>query len=186
MIDGIVRWPSKDSLDDVLEDARKVTWSTLSGAYGPSDGSDHYRDIPAMLSALARLDDTESNRWGDAYDDAFLAHVWHQYAIYPVTPVVAGFLIRIASLRSTTSIDAAKQIALGLQWLAESASIFRDRVDSLERSLGDRTCAAFIENRAAIQTWMRTMIESYARNIARFIPEIATDWTSDTSDATSA
>ena len=110
-----MRTPLEDSLSSVLLEAQEVQWGTLRGAYGLSDASDHYRDVPRMLSALAELDDLDSASWGDAYDDFFLSHVWHQYSIYPVTPVVSGFLIRIAALRSVTALEPAKQIASGLR-----------------------------------------------------------------------
>jgi hypothetical protein len=86
-----------------------------------------------MLLALAELDDMDSATWGDAYDDFFLAHVWHQFTIYPVTPVATGFLIRIASLRSLTAIDPATQLALGLRLIAEAAAIFRKHPESEKR-----------------------------------------------------
>ena len=121
-----MRTPLEDSLSSVLLEAQEVQWGTLRGAYGLSDASDHYRDVPRMLSALAELDDLDSASWGDAYDDFFLSHVWHQYSIYPVTPVVSGFLIRIAALRSVTALEPAKQIASRL-WFQRHVAVHRNR-----------------------------------------------------------
>jgi hypothetical protein len=125
-----------------------------------------------MLSALATLDDIDSADWGDAYDDCFLAHVWHQFTIYPVTPVATGFLIRIASLRSIDASIPAAQLALGLRLIAETAAIFRKRTESAERASGELTAATFVAHRDYVATWLRRPLEDHAYAIGRWIPEM--------------
>ena len=79
-----------------MRQVHDIEWGTLQGAYGPSDRANHYRDLPGMFLTFAKGDDVDSGSWGDAYDDALLAHVWHQYTIYPVTVKAIGPLIRLA------------------------------------------------------------------------------------------
>jgi len=167
-----MRAPHEDTLECVLHDAQDVQWATLRGAYGASDATDHYRDVPRMLMALANVDDTDSATWGDAYDDFFLAHVWHQFTIYPVTPVATGFLIRIASLRSPAAANPATQIAVGLRLVAETAATFRKNAEPATRDLGELTAAAFIAHRDYVTTWLSRLFEEHARAIGSCIPEM--------------
>ena len=125
-----------------------------------------------MLLALAKLDDTDSGAWGDAYDDCFLAHVWHQFTIYPVTPVATGFLIRIASCRSIAAGIPAAQLALGLRLIAEAAAMFRKRTESAERALGELTAATFVAHRDYVATWLHRSLEDHAYAIGSWIPEM--------------
>lgn len=169
------RTPSSDSLEAVLRDAHDVQWANLRGAYGPSDGKDHSRDVPGMLLALANVDDVNSGRWGDAYDDAFLAHVWHQYTIYPVTPLAIGFVARIASLRLNTAIEPAKQIAAGLRLVAESTAVHRRHAEASNRELGEACAKSFTAHCDYIRTWLETPLKEDALAIGSWIPEIGVE-----------
>jgi hypothetical protein len=170
--DDQIRTPSADSMEAVLRDVRNVQWATLQGAYGPSDARDHYRDVPGMFIALANVDDVDSGSWGDAYDDAFLAHVWHQYTIYPVTPIAIGFLTRIASLRLNAAMEPAKQIALGLRLVAESTAVYRSHAEAPKRELGEACAKSFITHGDCIRTWLGTPLKEDAFAIGGWIPEI--------------
>jgi len=167
--------PHEDTLQSVLNDAQDVQWAALHGAYGASDATDHYRDVPRMLLALATLDDMDSATWGDAYDDFFLSHLWHQFTIYPVTAVATGLLIRIASLRSPTAVEPATQIALGLRLVAETTAIFRKHTESAKRDLGELTAAIFIAHRDYAISWLSRPLEEHAYAIGRWIPEMSID-----------
>jgi hypothetical protein len=170
--DDQIRTPSADFLKAVLRDARDVQWATLQGAYGPSDARDYCQDVPGMLLTLANVDDIYSSGWGDAYDDAFLAHVWHQYTIYPVTPIAIGFIIRIATLRFNTAIEPAKQIALGLRLVAESTAVFRRYAEAPKRELGEACAKSFTAHGDYIRTWLGTPLNEDAFVIGGWIPEI--------------
>ena len=163
--------PHEDTLERVLNDTLSVQWATLRGAYGASDATD-YRDAAGMLRALATVEDTDSITWGHAYDDFLLAHVWHQYTIYPVTPVATGFLVRIVSLRALAALEPAIQIAIGLRLVAESASGFRKSADAAERDLGERTAAAFVAYRDYLTAWSSPPFEEHVRVISTWIPEM--------------
>lgn len=154
----------------LLLDAQAIDWATLPGAYGPSDASDHSRDIPGMLRILAMEDDVWSADWADAYDDAFLAHVWHQYTLYPVTPVALGFLIRIASLRAGTV--PGEQIGIGLQLIAESIAGLRLYGNPGDRKLGDATASIFSKYGSDIRGWLGGPLDQCAEQILKWIPEI--------------
>lgn len=125
-----------------------------------------------MLDTFSRVDDVHSGSWGDAYDDAFLAHVWHQYTLYPVTPLVTGFVIRIASLRLSTAVEPAKQLALGLRLVAESTSMFRGHAESAKRELGEACAKGFTAHRNYVRTWLGTALEEDARVIERWLPTV--------------
>jgi len=167
-----MRVPHEDTLQSMLSEAHHVQWASLQGAYGASDATDHYRDVPRMLQALARLDDLDSAAWGEAYDDFFLGHVWHQYTIYPVTPAATGFLIRIASLRAAAAVNPATQIAVGLRLVAETAAIFRKHMESAKRDLGERTAATFIAHSDHVTTWLSHPLGEHAFAIGNWIPEL--------------
>jgi hypothetical protein len=167
-----IKNPSADSLETVLQDAREVQWATLQGAYGPSDARDHCRDVLGMLMALANVDAVDSARWGDAYDDAFLAHVWHQYTIYPVTPLAIGFVIRIATLRFNTATEPARQIALGLRLIAESTAVYRRHAEAPKRDLGEASSKNFAAHGDYIRTWLGTPLNEDAFVIGGWIPDI--------------
>lgn len=172
MTDDQNRSPPADSLEAVLRDAHDIQWATLQGAYGPSDASDHYRDVLGMFVALANVDDVDSGSWGDAYDDAFLAHVWHQYTIYPVTPLAIGFVTRIASLRLNTAIEPTKQIALGLTLVAESTAVYRRHAEAPNRELGEACARSFTTHADYIRTWLETPLKEAAVAIGGWIPDI--------------
>jgi hypothetical protein len=99
------------------------------------------------------------------------AQVRPEYAIYPVTPVATGFLIRIASLRSLTAIDPATQIAVGLRLVAETAATFRKHPESTKRDLGELTATAFIAHRDYVTTWSTPPLAEHASAIGSWIPE---------------
>jgi len=172
-----MRAPHEDSLQCVLNDAQDVQWATLRGAYGPSDAADHYRDVPRMLLALAQVDDLDSATWGDAYDDCLLAHVWHQFTIYPVTPIAIGFLIRIASLRSLAAPAPAVQIAAGLCLVAETAATFRKSTDPAKRDLGELTATAFVAHRDFVANWLSRPFREHAHVIGSCIPDLSIEAT---------
>jgi hypothetical protein len=130
-----------------------------------------------MLAAFANVDDVDSGSWGDAYDDAFLAHIWHQYTIFPVTPLAIGLLIRIASLRLNTTIEPAKQIALGLRLVAESTAVFRRHADAPNRDLGEACAKSFTTHGDHIRTWLETPLKEDAFAIGGWIPEIGVEGT---------
>jgi hypothetical protein len=170
-----IRTPSADSLQAVLRDARDFQWATLQGAYGRSDAKDHYRDVPGMLLALANAEDVDSGSWGDAYDDAFLAHIWHQYTIYPVTPLAIGFVTRIASIRLNTAIEPAKQIALGLRLVAKSTAMYRRHAEAPNRELGEACAKSFTTHGDYIRTWLETPLKEDAFAIGGWIPELGVE-----------
>jgi hypothetical protein len=167
-----MKTPSADTLEAVLADANLIPWSRFTGAYGLSDALDHSRNMPGMLMALATVDDIESGTWGNAYDDAFLAHVWHQYTIYPVTPLVVGFVIRVASLRLHAALKPATQLALGLRLIAESTAAFRSQSIPSARELGEATATAFIAHGSHIRSWLATPLEKHAIAIQDWIREL--------------
>ena len=117
-----------------------------------------------MLLALATLDDLDSANWGDAYDDFFLSHLWHQFTIYPVTPVATGLLLRIASLRSSTAVAPATQIALGLRLVAETTAIFRNHTESAKRALGELTAALGGLSRSRSRSRTRSSVDRARRS----------------------
>jgi hypothetical protein len=125
-----------------------------------------------MILAFAKEDDVDSGRWGDAYDDTFLAHVWHQYTIYPVTPTAIPLLIRIASLRRNAAPGPAQQIALGLRLVAESTAAFRKHAEAPQRELGELSATAFTAHCDFLKMWLGTPLEGHAVAIASWIPEI--------------
>jgi|GEM_PF-4056190 len=163
-----------ESLETVLQEARSVRWESLPGAYGASDASDHSRDVPGMLQTLATEEEVDSAAWGDAYDDCFLAHVWHQYTIYPVTPVALGFLVRVASLRTNAAGAPTQQIALGLRLVAEATAAFRKQAELAQRELGEAAARAFSAHRGFLCAWLDTPLEAHALAIAGFVPEALT------------
>jgi len=162
----------QDALEGILQDARSVQWASLRGAYGYSDASDHYRDPLGMLRVFATECDVDSGVWGDAYDDCFLAHVWHQYTIYPVTAMAIGYAVRIASLRSSVAAEPTAQIAIGLRLIAESAGRWTKDPESRNRELGEAVAAAFVAHGNYIRAWVGKPLEEHAIEIGRWIPEV--------------
>jgi hypothetical protein len=147
----------------------------LAGAYGLSDGVDHTRNIPAMLEALATGTDIEAASWGDAYDDALLSYVWHQYSIYPVTPPVVGFVVRIASLRLENAPSLALQLALAVRLIAEATKWYRQSEEPEKRAIGEATTTALLCCRSELRQWLATSLSECALAAGQFVPELDLD-----------
>lgn len=160
---------SEDSLESLLRDVAQLDWAQLRGAYGPTDGIDHYRDAPRMFTVLATADDVDSMEWGQAYDDALLAHVWHQYRLYPVTPIVTELLLRLVSLRMSAAPEVAEQLALALRLIAESVPHSRDSTEASTRAIAADTARAFARQQDHLRDWLHTPLEHHADAISTFL-----------------
>jgi hypothetical protein len=160
------------AIEALLREARAFPWPTLTGAYGASSGADHARDMPGMLEVLATSTDIDASNWGDAYDDALLGHVWHQYSIYPVTPAVVGFVVRIATLRFRTMPAVASNLGLAVQLIAEATHQTRASQEPNGRVLAEATAAALLARREELQSWLGTPLGDSALAIGRFVPEL--------------
>lgn len=163
---------ARDTIALLLAEVAQIHWASLKGAYGASDASDHYRDMPGMFTKLATVHDTDASDWGDAYDDALLAHAWHQYRLYPVTPRVTEFVIRLTSLRVNSAPSPAQQLALALCLIAESTDALRNSRDLAARTLGEATTQVLVDQRERFRSWLTTPLHAQVQAIAGFVPEL--------------
>ncbi|MBO0610452.1 HEAT repeat domain-containing protein [Myceligenerans salitolerans] len=80
----------------MLDDVDTITWSDLSGAYGPAG------DAAEILRGLAS---PEEDVAGEALDE-FFSSIWHQGTVYPVTAAAVPFVVDLAAGRAVHHRDA--------------------------------------------------------------------------------